>query len=162
MTWTKHGVLCSYTSYCTVALEKIIIIMNLSVHFCVDDPIVTDCVSGDIQLIGGPTPFEGTVEVCRNSVWGGVCQYHWTFDEANTVCSQLGFQSRGTCVRGQSVIHLCCLMSLFSGAAAVRDSLYGRASGFLYMTNVGEKTHSHSEDAMWRWKSCWSQMPWYI
>ena len=22
MTWTKHGVLCSYTSYCTVALEK--------------------------------------------------------------------------------------------------------------------------------------------
>ena len=22
MTWTKHDVLCSYTSYCTVALEK--------------------------------------------------------------------------------------------------------------------------------------------
>jgi hypothetical protein len=28
-------------------------------------------------------------------------------------------------------------MSLFSDAAAVRSSFYGRASGFLYMTNVG-------------------------
>ena len=40
-------------------------------HFCADDPIVTDCVSGDIRLIGGRTTFEGTVEVCI--VFGEVC-----------------------------------------------------------------------------------------
>lgn len=60
-----------------------------------DNPAVSDCVDGDVRLVGGPIPLEGTVELCRNRVWGGVCQSLWDFNDANVVCSQLGFQQQG-------------------------------------------------------------------
>lgn len=68
-------------------------------HYCIFsplvDPIISDCVDGDVRLIGGPTPLEGTVEMCRNEVWAGVCDDSWDIRDANVVCSQLGFQSTG-------------------------------------------------------------------
>ena len=48
-----------------------------------------------MRLIGGPTPLEGTVEVCMSNVWGGVCHSSWDSNDANVVCSQLGFQPIG-------------------------------------------------------------------
>ena len=56
---------------------------------------MSDCLDDDIRLVGGPTPQEGTVQVCANSVWGSVCQSSWTTADANVVCSQLGYQPVG-------------------------------------------------------------------
>ena len=53
------------------------------------------CADGDIRLAGGTTTNEGRVEVCINHAWGTVCDYHWGTEEADVVCSQLGFLPRG-------------------------------------------------------------------
>ena len=47
------------------------------------------------RLVGGATALEGRVEVCLNSVWGAVCHHYFHFEEAQVVCSQLGFQRAG-------------------------------------------------------------------
>ena len=60
-----------------------------------ENPLISDCMNNDVRLIGGSTPLEGTVEVCRKKVWGGVCDHSWDYNDANVVCSQLGFQSSG-------------------------------------------------------------------
>ena len=65
----------------------------VSVHS--DNPLVTDCIDDDVRLIGGPTPYQGTVELCRNKVWGGVCDTGWNFNGARLVCSQLGLHPDG-------------------------------------------------------------------
>ena len=59
------------------------------------DPIVSDCGDGDVRLIGGATALEGRVEVCLSSVWGAVCHYRFSTQEARVVCNQLGFQRAG-------------------------------------------------------------------
>lgn len=60
-----------------------------------ENPIISGCIDDDIRITGGPTPQEGTVEVCKNRVWGGVCQYRWDSSDANVACSQLGYQPVG-------------------------------------------------------------------
>ena len=70
-----------------------------------DDPMVTDCEDGDVRLVGGATPSEGTVELCRNRVWGGICDKYWDYSEANVVCSQLGFLPSGNHLAALSNIH---------------------------------------------------------
>ncbi len=65
------------------------------VLFWTDNPLVTSCSNDDVRIIGGPTALEGTVEICRNRVWGGICHSRWYNRDANVVCSQLGFQPTG-------------------------------------------------------------------
>ena len=50
-----------------------------------------------MQLVGGPSSLEGRVEVCRNGVWGTVCDYYheWGVPEAQVVCQQLGYPYSG-------------------------------------------------------------------
>ena len=61
--------------------------------------MVSDCEDGDVRLTGGPSPQEGTIEVCLNNVWGGICSIYYIqyYDamSANVVCSQLGYQPVG-------------------------------------------------------------------
>ena len=56
-------------------------------------PIVEECESGSIRLIGGSTNSTGRVLVCANGVWGKVCNklQYWTTANAKVVCRQLGF-----------------------------------------------------------------------
>ena len=49
------------------------------------------CENGDIQLIGGEIPTEGTIQICLNQQWGTVCDDFWQPQDANVVCRQLGF-----------------------------------------------------------------------
>lgn len=49
------------------------------------------CQTGEVQLVDGPNSNEGRVEVCRNAVWGTVCQDGWDSTDASVVCRQLGF-----------------------------------------------------------------------
>ena len=87
---------------------------------------------------------EGRVEICFNDTWGTVCDDSWENQDANVVCSQLGF-------------------SPFNAVATVR-ALFGAGMGPIYLddvgctgveprlvscpaTPVGEHNCEHSEDA---------------
>lgn len=51
------------------------------------------CVEGDVRLVGGSDAKEGRVEICRDNVWGTVCNDGWNDDNnAFVVCNQLGLQ----------------------------------------------------------------------
>ena len=53
------------------------------------------CFHGDVRLAGEDSPLVGRVEVCVNGIWGTVCDKQWDTNDANVVCSQLGFQPTG-------------------------------------------------------------------
>ena len=113
-------------------------IINEYVALNPDDPIITDCVDDDIRLIGGSTSLEGTVEICRNKVWGGVCGNSWNVRDANVVCSQLGYQTSGityfTFVNFFADFSLAVLIYfVFAGSMAVYNSFYGKSSGLIYI-----------------------------
>jgi len=44
-----------------------------------------------VRLIGGPSSYEGRLEVYYNNVWGTVCDDSFTDREAAVVCRSLGF-----------------------------------------------------------------------
>ena len=57
------------------------------------------CVTGEVRLIGGSQAYEGRVEVCRNNVWGTVCDDFWGSMDASVVCRQLGYSMVGAIPR---------------------------------------------------------------
>ena len=91
----------SYASVSSIAVTSLIwyVCTTVSIHgtFCmtVEDPIVADCLDGDIRLVGGSTNEEGNVQVCLYGAWGSVCQHSFGVNDARVACAQLGFQRAG-------------------------------------------------------------------
>lgn len=54
---------------------------------------IAQCKEGEIRLVNGPPSVNssGRVEICRNEVWGTVCDNGWSQMDANVVCRQLGY-----------------------------------------------------------------------
>ncbi|KAH9508821.1 hypothetical protein Btru_050136 [Bulinus truncatus] len=63
--------------------------------------------SGEIyaRLLGGKTPYEGTVEVFYNGIWGAVCDDDWTPYDATVLCNMLGYMGDGARAMNGSVIN---------------------------------------------------------
>ena len=53
------------------------------------------CTEGDVRLLEGTTNLEGRVSVCKNNVWGTVCDHGWHSTDATVVCRQLGLSVAG-------------------------------------------------------------------
>ena len=61
------------------SLDYMLVLIELE-YLCIDDTV---------QLVGGASPYEGRVEICRNRGWKTVCDYGWDTDDARVVCKQL-------------------------------------------------------------------------
>ena len=69
-----------------------------------------------VRLVGGPSSFEGRVEVYHDGVWGTVCENKWDRTDALVVCRQLGLPT--------------------DNVKAYKGGRYGRSLGPVLLDNV--------------------------
>ena len=56
---------------------------------------VTTCVHDTIRLVDGSNVTEGRVEICKNGIWGTICDDIWDSPDALVVCRELGYAYEG-------------------------------------------------------------------
>lgn len=102
------------------------------------------CVEDELRLADGGADFRGRVEICRNEMWGTVCNEMWSASDANVVCRQLGY-SRHNATASSSALSGSADPSapiLFTNVACS-----GAEAGLLVCsyddTNLGACTHSN-------------------
>ena len=54
-----------------------------------------ECVDGGVRLVDSDIATEGRVEVCEGGRWGTICNDHWTPEDTDVVCGELGLLSSG-------------------------------------------------------------------
>ena len=57
--------------------------------------IAVGCANNTLRLAGSSNGYEGRVELCRNNVWGTICDDGWETLDASVACRQLGFSPTG-------------------------------------------------------------------
>jgi len=77
------------------------------------DPTPTQCQS---RLLDGDYTWQGRVEILYNGTWGSVCDDAWDVEDANVVCTQLGF---------------------IRAVSAPRFSPFGQSSGPIWLDQLG-------------------------
>ncbi|CAI8027233.1 Scavenger receptor cysteine-rich domain superfamily protein, partial [Geodia barretti] len=79
---------------CTGNETELTLCSHNSSHDCShseDASVQCRCADGEVSLVGGSGPHEGRVQVCKNGVWGTVCDDSWSAYDAIVVCRQLGY-----------------------------------------------------------------------
>ena len=84
--------------------------------------------------MGGSSEREGRVEVCLGGLWGTVCDSSWGVSDANVVCQQLGYGSKGE----KDLINLGQFFYYNKPAGACRslNAHFGQGSGPLHIGDV--------------------------
>ena len=99
-----------------------------------------DCIDGSLRLVGGANDTLGLVEVCINNGWGGVCVDHFGTNDAEVVCSQLGFSHDGIVI--YLVVDLCtdCILVINVGISIAisfdTSLIFGLSSGPMYLDQL--------------------------
>ena len=57
--------------------------------------IIIGCSDGEVQLSGGSSAMEGTVEICYRNLWGLVLTTDWNDDDTAVACATAGFARYG-------------------------------------------------------------------
>ena len=94
------------------------------------------CTDGDIRLADGTSDSNGRVEVCRNSIWGTVCDNGWDVLDATVVCRQLGIEGTSEEFHvnvAQAVTSSLCLVS---GVLSTSKASFGAGTGAINLDNV--------------------------
>lgn len=71
-------------------------VLNIYKYECSFNSIL-GCTDGEIRLIGGKSPAEGTVEICYYNLWGLILTADWDENDAAVVCKNAGFVQNGRC-----------------------------------------------------------------
>ena len=90
-----------------------------------------------VRLVNGPTVYVGRVEVYHNGEWGTVCDNGWDLNDAQVVCTELGY-----------------------GAAAMHTAYYGQGSGQIwlnYVNCVGSEDSITNCTHGWRSNDCFHE-----
>lgn len=62
-------------------------VLLCQVMFCVV------CSDGDLRIAGGSLLMEGSLEICINNTYGGICDDFWDVLDAKVACMWLGFSN---------------------------------------------------------------------
>ena len=73
----------------------ICVIYLLFIHHVLYFAFFPACKDGDIRLVNGSSHREGRVEVCRNNVYGTICDNGWGLLDAQVICRSLNFSNAG-------------------------------------------------------------------
>ena len=74
----------------------------------------SDCVDGDVRLVGGANVTLGRVEVCINNAWGTVCNRRFGAKDAQVICRQLNLPTEGICLRDMYLLTEICTAVLLT------------------------------------------------
>ena len=72
-------------------------------------------ISFSVRLVNGSTKYEGRVEVHHNGIWGTVCDNDWDLNDAQVVCTELGFGN---------------------ATAALHSAFYGPGTGLIWLDDI--------------------------
>ena len=86
-----------YIQIANAAHIVLVIVMSILYAYLLWTPVL--CRDGQLRLVGGSEPTEGRVEICYNETWGTICDDGWGDEEANVVCSSLGYSRFSMLIR---------------------------------------------------------------
>ena len=106
-------------------------IVSYSYHCLnITDNFFLDCSNFDVRLVGGPTGYEGILQVCYYNTWGLVSANGWTDREASVVCKQLNYNT------SSNQFAWCCVYCTMIGSFAVNGSRYEASRRTIQLINV--------------------------
>ncbi len=77
--------------------NSVIVLINYFVMYC-SLVVRESCTENSIRLFNGTSPYSGTVQICRQSVWGTINSNSWTVNVSRVACRQLGLPTDCKCV----------------------------------------------------------------
>ena len=96
------GVRCSAGQQCFTQFNDTVLQMRF----------VVGCLEGDVRLVEGNNRREGRVEICKDNLWGTICNDGWGTHDARVVCRQLGLSVAGNFSLPWYPIYYCLLLNL--------------------------------------------------